>query len=166
MTSRKFCKLIHEERITFCTGVPDSTLADLFREIEKDKRFDYVPSVREDLAIGLATGAFFANRRSLVLMQNSGLGYCLNALASLPLLYHVPMLLVIGWRGYGNHDSPEHTIFGKSTTALLKAVGIPYLVLGSKKEEEKINLLIKQMHANHMPVALLVRDGILKNETK
>ena len=49
-----------------------------------------------------------------MIMQNSGIGNVVNPLASFSLMYKIPVLLVVGWRGYGGppNDAPEHWIMG------------------------------------------------------
>ena len=143
----------------FC-GVADSTLASLIEELGRDP-VGYVPATREDLAVGMATGAFLAGRRPAVLMQNSGLGYCLNALTSLNLIYKIPVLLIIGYRGYQGKDAPEHWVMGRHCEALLREVGIPTLVPGSGQVGRAVAQADGIMRAQRIPVALLVRSGVL-----
>jgi hypothetical protein len=60
--------------------------------------------VREDVALGIASAAPMCGERGAVVLQNSGLGNLVNALTSFNLIYHVPALLVVGWRGYQGAD--------------------------------------------------------------
>ncbi|HBH79831.1 MAG TPA: sulfopyruvate decarboxylase subunit alpha, partial [Nitrospira sp.] len=69
--------------VNFFTGVPDSILGGIIAELMIRRL--YVPAVREDEAVGIAAGAYMAGRVPAVLMQNSGLGTCLNTLISLNL---------------------------------------------------------------------------------
>src|SRR3989338_1654759 len=91
-------EILRAEGFNFFTGVACSLLASLIRQLE-EKEPKYIPAAREDLAVGLASGAYLAGKWPVVLMQNSGLGYCLNALTSLNLIYKIPMLIVVGFRG-------------------------------------------------------------------
>jgi hypothetical protein len=81
------------------------------------------------VAVGLAAGAWLGGRRPVVVMQNSGLGTSLNALASLSLMYGLPALLLVTWRGYQGKDAPEHILMGEISPGLLDLLGIPYRVL-------------------------------------
>src|SRR5262244_3864778 len=67
--------------------------------------------------------------RPAVLMQNSGLGTSLNALASLSLMYGLPALLLVTWRGHRGKDAPEHILTGAITERHLGLLGIPHRVL-------------------------------------
>ena len=140
----------------FC-GVADSTIASLISELGED----YLPAVREDLAVGLASGAYLAGRWPCVLMQNSGLGYCLNTLTSLNLIYKIPALLVVGHRGYQGTDAPEHRVMGRHCQALLEQVGIPVFIPDTAGLAQAITQADARMRADRIPAAVLVRPGLL-----
>ena len=145
----------------FFTGVADSLLASLIRDLEEDP-LGYVPAVREDLAISLASGAFLAGRQSCVLMQNSGLGYCLNALTSLNLIYKIPLLMIVGHRGYQGVDAPEHLVMGRHCEWILREVGIPTFSPSSETElPQAISAAVSAMRSDKIPAALFIRPGVL-----
>src|SRR5262245_37959566 len=109
--------------IDFVAGVPCSLVAPVIAELERRGR--YHAETREDAALGVAAGAYLGGRLPAVVMQNSGLGVSLNALASLHLLYEIPCLLLVTWRGFEGADAPEHLIMGAVTPGLLELLGIP-----------------------------------------
>ena len=137
----------------FFTGVPCSLLGALYPALAA-AGVEYRPATREDLAVGLAAGATLAGARAAVLMQNSGLGLVPNALLSLQLMYGLPLLLVVTWRGHGP-DAPEHVEMGARTEGLLDALGVPHRLAFSD------SALDPHFHALPRPVALLVRPGEL-----
>jgi sulfopyruvate decarboxylase subunit alpha len=92
-------------------GVPCSMFGALYAILD-EYAANYYPATREDLALGLACGLTLGGQRCAVLMQNSGLGTCVNALQSLVDLYRVPLLLVVSWRGETT-DAPEHLEVGR-----------------------------------------------------
>ena len=161
-TSQGLCDLLKSKGFDFYTGVPDSTFEGVFSLLESDPSFAYVSAVREDAAIGMAVGAYLAGRRPLVLMQNSGLGLSINALASLAVLYKTEMLLLIGWRGYQGKDAPEHLIMGECTPDLLRDVGVPYEVLEPNAVAEGLQRAVDAMEAGPTPAALIIRPGVLE----
>ncbi len=109
--------------------MPCSLLKGLVSLLEKDHEARYVSATREDSALGMAAGAFFGGKRPMVLMQNSGLGVSVNALASLHTLYEIPVLLVISWRGEDRSDAPEHWMMGEIMSPVLDLMKIPHRVL-------------------------------------
>jgi len=150
-----------EEGFNFFTGVADSLVASLIEGLGRDEA-GYIPAVREDLAVGLASGAYLSGRRPCVLMQNSGLGYCLNALTSLNLIYKIPVLMIVGYRGYQGKDAPEHWVMGRHCRGLLEQVGIPVLEPGSSEElVGSISEASRIMRRDRIPAAILIRPGIL-----
>ena len=126
--------------IDFYAGVPDSLLKNLCAYItDHTEDNHHIIAANEGGAMGLAAGHYLATgKAACVYMQNSGEGNIINPLASLTDkdVYHIPVLLVIGWRGKpGVHDEPQHVKQGKVTTGLLNVMGIDYEVLS--KDEDK-----------------------------
>ena len=152
---------LKERGFDFFCGVADSTVASLIDELSRDPAAGYVPAVREEQAVGLAAGAYLAGRWPCVLMQNSGLGYSLNALTSLNLIYKIPVLLVIGFRGYQGKDAPEHLVMGAHCRQLLEEVGIPVAVPEADGLVEAVAQADAWMRSRRTPAALLIKPGLL-----
>lgn len=148
----------------FVAGVPDSTFGSLYSIAAGDPEVHYVPAVREDIALGLASAGYLAGRRAAVLMQNSGLGNCLNALTSFSLIYKVPATLVVGWRGSDAppSDAPEHHIMGAKTIEILEVLGLPYAILEAEPLEDILDRLILSIEERSVPGVLLVRPGVIQ----
>ncbi|ODS31167.1 MAG: hypothetical protein SCARUB_03710 [Candidatus Scalindua rubra] len=145
----------------FFTGVPCTIIGNLITNLTDRPDVTYIPSVREDTAVGIASGAYMAGKIPVVLMQNSGLGQCLNALASLNLIYKLPCLLIVTWRGFNGKDAPEHLVMGKVCTKLLDTVGISHYTFNL----DNIKVLIKMSHRyiteNKEPFAIFLKKGII-----
>src|SRR5213083_790546 len=167
MTGRDLADLLDEHGYDFFTGVPCSLVEALLAELEtraaaRDARSPYIPSVREDIAIGLAAGAWLGGRAPAVVMQNSGLGTSLNALVSLSLLYRLPALLLVTWRGHGGADAPEHILMGEISPALLDLIRIPHRVLTATGAAAELHWAKTESSRLSQPVALLVPPGLLE----
>ena len=132
-------------------GVPDSLLKNICAYITDhcDAQHNII-AANEGAAVGIAAGHYLATGQpACVYMQNSGEGNIINPLASLtdPEVYHIPVLLLIGWRGRpGVHDEPQHVKHGKVTTGLLNTMGINFDVL-SKDEEKAEKQIAKAIDA-------------------
>ena len=91
---------------------------------EQAPRERHIIAANEGNALALAAGHYLASGEpGLVYMQNSGLGNAVNPLTSLvdPLVYSIPALLLIGWRGEpGVKDEPQHLKQGRITLELLE----------------------------------------------
>ena len=162
ITGHDVAALLERHRFDFFTGVPCSLVEDVIAVLEQASSAPYIAAVREDVAVGMAAGAWFAGRRPCVLMQNSGLGTSLNALASLSLMYGLPALLVITWRGHGGKDAPEHILTGAITPNLLDLLGIPYRVLSAETAAADIAWAAEEMDARMQPVAIVVPPKVVE----
>src|SRR5262249_53838496 len=160
LTGADFLRLLREAGFDFFTGVPCSLVKSLIATLEE--RGGYIPETREDAAVGLAAGAYMAGKQPVVIMQNSGLGVCVNALASLSLMYHFPCLLLITWRGYQGKDAPEHLIMGDISPTLLSTIKIPHRVLGSEAVGDSIRWAADTLQQTSQPVALLLPPGVMR----
>ncbi len=163
ITPSFFINKLKQEGIDFFTGVPDSLLKNVCAYITDHCDDDHnIIAANEGGAVALAAGYYLATGKvGCVYMQNSGEGNAVNPLASLtdPEVYHIPILLLIGWRGRpGVHDEPQHVKQGKITTGLLNVMGINYEVLS--KEEDKAALQIEKamssIHKSGNAYALVV----------
>jgi len=140
---------------------------------------DHAPAGRHQVAanegnaVALAAGHYLSTGRpGLVYMQNSGLGNAINPLVSLadPLVYRIPVLLLIGWRGEPQvPDEPQHLKQGLVTLPLLETLGLEYAILpfSNREAEETLARAAEQMQKKSEPFALLAGKGTFqpyKNE--
>ncbi len=162
VSASQFCDLLKKNGFNFCTGVPCTILKDIILCLSSDPDLPYLPATREDEAMGIATGAFLAGKQPIVMMQNSGLGSSINPLASLDILYRIPMLLLISWRGYQGKDAPEHLIMGEAMLKLLDALGVPYQVISEDNPEAAISASVRTMRERGIPTAAILKSGIVQ----
>lgn len=149
ITPKFFIDTLKEYGVEFYAGVPDSLLKNICAYITDNFDAQHnIIAANEGGAIGLAAGYHLATGKvGCVYMQNSGEGNIINPLASLTdkEVYHIPVLLLIGWRGRpGVHDEPQHVKQGKITTELLNVMGINYEIL-SKEEAQAANQIATAM---------------------
>ncbi len=141
--------------------MPCSLVGEVIAALETHPRLPYVPAVREDVAVGLAAGAWMAGRLPMVIMQNSGLGTSLNALVSLSLMYRFPTLLLVTWRGHGGKDAPEHLVMGDISPRLLELIAVPHRVLTAGSVAADIAWARAEAERLSQPVALLLPPGVI-----
>lgn len=162
----RFYQALASEGITFYAGVPDSLLKNLCAYItdHADPRNNII-AANEGGAVGLAAGYHLATGKiPAVYMQNSGEGNVVNPLMSLTdrEVYHIPVLLIIGWRGEpGVHDEPQHVKQGKVTLPLLDAMGIEHTTLSADEDEAmgQVRHAAERMRATGEAYALVIRKG-------
>lgn len=151
---------LHEALVDHDLGpflaTPCGILAPLLGRLADDPRADYRVVTREDNAVGIAAGHALAGRPTTVLMQNSGFGLCVNALASLVVPYALPMLLVVSLRGTGVDDTPENAGMGALTAPTLAGLGVRHEMLDAEHVPEQMARLARVVREERRPAALLV----------
>ncbi len=160
LSSKSFVDKLRENGFDFFTGVPCSLLSGLIAELEADREIGYIPSVREDAGVGLCAGAYMGGRQPVLLMQNSGFGYSLNAFTSLNLIYKIPVLVIMSWRGCGGKDAPEHIIMGDINEQLLETSGMEHSVLEENNLQQVLDAALKKIRNEKVPYTLLVKKGM------
>ena len=135
-------------------GVPDSTLKEFISSGLKNKKI--IVTTREEEAIGIATGMCMSGSNSLVFMQNAGFANSLSTITSLVKLYKIPIIFLIGWRGYLKDDAPELTMIGKIQPDLIKTIELPSKILSENNWEKNCKWALKKIK-NNSPCALIVK---------
>ena len=163
-----FIKFLKKKKINFFTGVPDSVLKNFSTCIEKNK--EHIIAANEGSAVALGIGYHLATKKiPLVYMQNAGLGNAINPLVSIAhkKVYSIPILLLIGWRGYPKvKDEPQHQVKGKITTKLLKNLNIKYCIVKNMKNFKNLDKLISVSRRKNQPVACLIPPNSMKIKNK
>jgi sulfopyruvate decarboxylase TPP-binding subunit len=139
-------------------GVPDSTLKGFVsRGLDLKK---IIITTREEEAIGIATGMVLANSPSLVFMQNAGFANSISTITSLIQLYSIPIIFLIGWRGFLPNDAPEHTKIGKIQPSLLKLLGIKSKIVKEDNWKKNCDWALKQIKIGKNCALIVRRDSI------
>jgi sulfopyruvate decarboxylase subunit alpha len=156
-----FVELLQKAGFDFFTGVPCSYLEAPIACLEKGAQ-GYLAATREDEAMSIAAGAWMGGKKlPVVFMQNSGLGNCLNVIASLHQSYEIPVLLVISWRGHHGKDAPEHILMGAVMPDLLGLFKVENERLDLKDPKRQLERLAKTLSERPRAVALFVDKGEL-----
>jgi len=143
-----------EKHFNYFTSVPDSVYNKVLVHL---KHWEY-PS-RENHAVAMAFGAHMAGACPCVLIQNSGLGLCIDALLGTFRLYNQGLMLVVTNRGILKWEEIQHHDWGVITKDLLKACQIPVI---SFNEEglDGIQKAAERVRNNEIVVLLLERGNI------
>ena len=154
----KIFNLLLKNGIENFIGVPDSTLKYFISEGLEKKRI--IISTREEEAIGIAVGTTLSKSKSLVFMQNAGFANSLSTITSLVQLYKIPLIFLIGWRGYLPNDAPEHKKIGQIQPELLKILGLPSKIVTEKNWKNSCLWALKK-NQNNKTCALIIRRDFL-----
>ena len=78
--------------------VPDAGHAHVIRRVHADPDMRAVVLTTEEEGVALATGAWLGGQRSVLLMQSSGVGNCINMMSLLQSC-RIPFLTLVTMRG-------------------------------------------------------------------
>jgi len=183
LDSQFFIQALKKNNVNFFCGVPDSLLKHPCAYMTDTlPSTEHIIAANEGSAVAMASGYHFSEGGlSLVYLQNSGLGNTINPLLSLadPMVYSVPMVLLVGWRGQpGVPDEPQHQKQGAVCERTLKALDIPYRILSLAEEAatQEVQDMCSLAAELSRPTCLLVpkntfafykkKDSALHNDSK
>jgi len=143
----------------FYSGVPCSFLKYLINYAINE--CDYVMAANEGDAVAISAGAYLGGKKSVVLMQNSGLTNATSPLTSLNYSFQLPVLGFVSLRGEaGLQDEPQHELMGQITEKMLELMEINWAYLSDDLEESKKQLAqADQYISNNESFFFVVRKG-------
>ena len=152
----KIFSYLHKHGIENFVGVPDSTFKHFIKKgLKKNK---IIIATREDEAIGISVGFALSRSKTLVFMQNAGFANSLSTITSLVQLYQIPLIFLIGWRGYLVNDAPEHEKIGKIQPELIKSLEIKNKILTEKNWEENCDWALDKLENNQSCALIIKRE--------
>jgi sulfopyruvate decarboxylase alpha subunit len=110
-------------RVRQVAYVPDAGHARLIERAHDDARMRPIVLTTEEEGVALAGGAWLGGERSVLLLQSSGVGNCVNML-SLIGLCRFPFLALVTMRGEWGEFNPWQIPMGQATRAALELMGV------------------------------------------
>ncbi len=141
--------------ITHLVYLAHSETRSLYDLAQRDPGLTVVPVSREGEAVGVATGLWLGGSNPAVLHQSTGLFESGDSLRGLALDLRIPMLLLIGYRGW----RPEPPYTDSAATYLepyLDAWGIKHYLLEDPEGAGVVSMAYQEARETSRPVALLV----------
>jgi sulfopyruvate decarboxylase alpha subunit len=103
--------------------VPDAGHARLINLFGADAGVRSITLTTEEEGIAVAAGAWLGGQRSVMLLQSSGVGNCVNML-SLAANCRFPLLMMVTMRGEWGEFNPWQVPMGRATEDVLKLMGV------------------------------------------
>jgi len=145
--------------------VPDAGHARLIRLCEADDEMTVVRLTTEEEGVALAVGAWLGGEKSVLLMQSSGVGNCINMLSMLAVC-QVPLPMLITMRGDWAEFNPWQVPMGRATPGVLEEMGT--LVSRADRVEDLVPLAegtLRIAFNTLRPAALLIGQRLLGAKT-
>ncbi len=104
--------------------VPDAGHSRLLILCDEDADMEMVSLTTEEEGIGVSAGAWLGGARAVLLMQSSGVGNCINAIASIASACQFPLLMLVTMRGEWGEGNPWQVPMGRATEDVLAALQV------------------------------------------
>ena len=144
------------------SALPETWLVHLIRMADEDPNMVLVRLAKEEEGIGISAGAHLAGVNSALLMQNHGFLAAINPIVSLALLYKIPLLMLISYRGHLGEKDPWQTQGGLATEPILRALNIPTWQLTNANDiYARLKDAQTLAHACLLPVAVLLTRELM-----
>ena len=121
--SEEVHRIMQEQNVGQVAYVPDTGLKHVIELVVADKKMRAVPLTTEEEGVALATGAWLAGQRSVLLLQSSGVGNCINMLG-MAIECRIPFLMLVTMRGQWGEFNPWQMPMAQATASVLTAMGV------------------------------------------
>ena len=158
-------KILKSEEIKIFSYVPDAGHKILINNAIEDNSITAVPLTSEEEGIGIAAGSYLGGLKSVLLMQSSGVGNCINQLS---LINHgqFPFLTIVTMRGEFGEGNPWQYAMGQAVVPALKSIGINCLKIDSEYDVEKtIKAALTMVFKSERSVAVLLSQKLIGAKT-
>ncbi len=125
--------ILKEGAVRQVAYVPDAGHSHVIRRVHADPEMRGVVLTTEEEGVATVCGAWLGGQRSVLLMQSSGVGNCINML-SLIQNCRFPFLCLVTMRGEWAEFNPWQVPMSKATQISLEAMGVT--VLRASRPEE------------------------------
>ena len=155
--SESIIAALKRHNVKMIAYLPDTIVQRVLSLIERDPFFTLVPVAREEECVGVLAGAYLGGMRGAMFAQNSGLGNCVNALASLAVPWQIPLPMFLGQRGELGEFNVSQVGMGQATRPILEALRIPHVTPTRPEEVEGlVNDGIKLAYDTRTPVGFIL----------
>jgi sulfopyruvate decarboxylase TPP-binding subunit len=128
--------------------VPDAGLKTLIADCQADPSMRAVALTTEEEGFGLAAGAWLGGQRSALLMQSSGVGNTVNALASITRACRFPLFMIV--------------TMGQAVEPVLRQFGVvTYRVTQAEQADGAVEAALRMAYASGEASAVLIDQRVV-----
>jgi len=146
---------------TDAVSIPDGESRHLYQALVDDPDVEVYLPTREGEGIAIAAGLWVGGRKPVVVLQNTGLMEAGDALRGCGIGPSIPLLLLVGWRGFPGAMSGALPIDSAYpyTEPLLDAWGLPHRRLLSEDDLSVIDEMAETAEASSKPAVVVYGYG-------
>ncbi len=147
--------------VRHCVYLPDSVMNPLTARLENDRAIATYVCAREDEGVAMCVGLFLAGKRSVVIMECSGIGYCGLILARCG-VQRTPVFLIASHGGFLGEAFDYHAAPVAAARGVVEGLGIAHLVLRPDDDyAEIVRLALQTVHGQRQSFVLFVPPYVM-----
>lgn len=150
---QQIINILKQNKIEYTATLPCIKVKNLISLFPKN--FIHIPLTREEEGIGICTGLYLAGKRSIMLIQSSGIGNSINAIMSLAKYYKIPLPILISQRGIYKEKISAQVPMGKYLPKIFDAIDMPYVSINEIEEINELDIVIKNAYKIKTPYAIM-----------
>jgi len=141
--------------------VPDAGHAQLINLCNADPDLHSVSLTTEEEGVAMLGGAWLGGQKSMMLLQSSGVGNCINMFALIQEC-RMPFLAIVTMRGEWGEFNPWQCPMGQSTQAALEGAGVFVMRVDEEKDiPETVHAAALLAFHSNRAVAVLISQKVL-----
>ena len=145
--------------VEFIVSVPDIVTSEgLLRLVRSDTNVRHIPLCKEDEGISICTALSYCGKRSLLMMQQTGMYDSVNSMRAIAAGYGHPVCMLVGLQGAEPHvpprESDKHIV--RVAEPVVDALEIDRQLLSFGGDVAKIKPAIDNAYETSRPVVIFV----------
>ena len=145
--------------VEFIVSVPDIVTSEgLLHIVRSDADIRHIPLCKEDEGISICTALSYCGKRSLLMMQQTGMYDSVNSMRAIAAGYGHPVCMLVGLQGAEPHvppqESDKHIV--RVAEPVVDALEIDRQLLSFGGDVAKIKPAIDNAYAKSRPVVIFV----------
>jgi sulfopyruvate decarboxylase subunit alpha len=155
--ARLFMQGLHDAEVSLVAALPESLLKSIYQQCELDEKIRYVLVSNEADLPGIIAGTYLSGKKGLMIMENSGIRQCCEAVARFSFCHHMPLVMVMSYRGaFGERNWWGHN-HSQVMSNLLETLRIPCNFISQLDEiKPSIGKAFRHADASQWPVAMVL----------
>ena len=154
---------IKQAGVSIVCYLPDSHLKELYQAVVNDPELRSVCVTNEGEGVGICGGVFVSGKRSVMIMENSGLRVASESLARLGLGHGIPVVMIMSYRGEFGEPNWWGIPHGITMEPVLEALRIPYRIVQRDEEVEPAIIdAFEHAYASGYHSSVVMAGGVLR----
>jgi sulfopyruvate decarboxylase alpha subunit len=154
-------KILRDEGITQVAMVPDAGHSRLIELCQGDNEMEMATMTSEEEGIHMLSGVFLGGGKGVMLLQSSGVGNIINALA-MPNTCRIPLLMIVTMRGEWGEFNSWQVPMGQGTPPALEGMGVRVIRVDSTdKVPQAVKAASRLAFDGQQMVAVLISQEAL-----